>query len=226
MKLSEIRGVLNAFADIERLERNSSLPTALEVLARGLVPPSDATVAATIKKLSKVNLVEIDVDRPSNTGVTCQELSAYLSTSSKALLAAKAKPASADFASLAELLKKTPDRDVGPVAQQILTALNAAPAKKKAAAKQPVKIDFAKVRTFADRLTAANMDGSRFHAILEELQSKGAVTNAELYAIADQYTGGKSKYKSKADAIKRMKSRQYQDVLHESRAEVIRRVQV
>ncbi len=226
MKVSEIRKVINAFAEIERPDQDGARRSALHALSHGLTPPKDATLAALLKKLAKVDLTKVEVVGAIATGVTCLELSHYLASCSKVLLSAKAKAASVDFDSLASFLASSPTIDAGLLSARIHSTLNAAPAKKKPTAKAPAKIDHARVRQFADRLTAANFDGDRFRAVIEELQVKGTVSNAELYAIADQYMGGKSKYSSKADAIKRMKSRQYQDVLHESRARVIDRVMV
>ena len=226
MKVSEIRKVLAAFAEIEQLGQDTSRRSALQALSLGLTPPKDATDAATLKKLAKLDFANVEDVGAIVSGVMCRDLSLYIASCSKALMAAKAKAASADLDSLSSFLSTLPEMDVGPLAMRIHTSLNSAPAKKKATSKLPAKLDHVKVREFADRLTAANFDGDRFRSVIEELQAKGTVSNAELYAIADQYMGGKSKYSSKADAIKRMKSRQYQDVLHESRARVIDRVMV
>ena len=69
------------------------------------------------------------------------------------------------------------------------------------------KVDEGRVTAYATRLSAAKMDRAAFDAVLRDLEADGALTSAELAAVAHRYNKGGKKPASKAKALDLIRKR-------------------
>lgn len=215
MKTSEFVEVLNAQSNLLEAAGCRSSRVPVLKIAKGLAAFGETpTVAASLKK--SAGIVETVTSlRPS------EELDQLLQAVEATFEKAKAKSAAKDVSLLRAFLH---DNNLTADAAALVFQA-AATLKKKTRKKAAPNFNPAEVRKFADDLTSAVMNKSRFDALIGQLSSRSK-SQAETYAIADGFLGTTGRYRSKKEAIDRIKKRQFQDVLHETRGEIIDRLRV
>ncbi|MGD9802280.1 MAG: hypothetical protein AB7E81_06645 [Hyphomicrobiaceae bacterium] len=147
-------------------------------------------------------------------------IAAPFNTLANALSATGASGVAKEFALVASLLNKMSGLDAEGVFAVVSGAL-APPDKKTRLKRLPVPaID---ARATADRLLAATSDNDAFDKLLDELSVHSKPT---LEDIAKRYLGYERAFRSKADVIKSIRSRQLQDAIQESKDRRISKIAV
>jgi len=194
-------------ASLTGLERQSILRFADSMELAG--SKSIAMVASKVEKqISSRKLERADT------------LGAPLATVSSALAACGAASLAKEFALVAAMLGKAgslPPEDLFALVQAALVL----PPKKGGAKKVATsKID---LRAAADRLLVASANNASFDELLSELS---VLSKKDLEEVAKRYLGYGRSFKSKADVIKSIRSRQLQDAIQESRERRISKIAV
>jgi len=193
----------------------TSVRSQLDELAEVCQLAGNSTIASFARKIHK-QLESVSIGSPKSD----DQLAAQLHVLGDMLLSAKARAAANDAQLLSELVAGLRAYRSGSLVAA-LKQLSICQPSRPPAAKKVSKVDDRAVRSWADRLEAANPKPEKFKSLVKELKEDKSLNKAAIDKIAGIFVGVSLRYKSRAAAIKKIEERHYIDTLNESRGRII-----
>lgn len=220
MSTQQTLDALQAYGSLLKECGDSLGADAIGGLASALSVTADATLKATIARISKVWASSPEmVVAPRGLGNRLYALQGLLAV-------AGAKATSADVKLLAQLLDGRSVVEPRKFEEIFRNAILVRPPEKRAAPRSKREpLSTSEIRQWADRLTATTTDQSAFEAELSAILAIPKLSVPELSSIAEHYLGYEPP-KTRPGILKKIRTRQMQDAIEAGRQSRIQRIAV
>lgn len=220
MQAKDFREVLRSFADLISNAGDARRAAELRTLADaiGHADPAQAVskIVAPIQKHWKAS--KRVASYPADLAAQVERI--------KSILTVSGAKAASDCAALLKLFSGDASGGADAFAADITSAIVAPPMTKVGGSKRGATLlTSATIEEIADQLICNRLNNTKFDAALVALEAR-KLRKAELQAVANRFLGAERTFKSNAEIVKAIRTRQLQDALQASRDRRIEKIAV